>query len=382
MQLERRAGAHQVLDRRPSFSGSGIVKDQVALAEGPALRILPGQPDRDPARDQRGKRQLLGLRPIDFPLRQRRPASIHLAHQFGMHGEALADREQLSIQRLEHLGGHGGLDIRLRGGVHRRTAHLGRVRRAGFNVLVGIRQPRLGGFAPRLRVLGTEQPFLDQLRGENVTNRRMFLDGLVHHWLRVCRFVGLVVAKAAVSDQVDDDVAAEFLPEGRGQPHRAHASGDVVGVDVNDRQVEAFRHIRGVAGRSSFFRIRRETELVVGDDVQGTASRVALQLCEVEDFSDDALRGEGRVAVDQDRHRARAVEMRLRTLAPGLLGARPTLDDWIDRLEVTGIGQQRDRYLLAIRRDVGALSLRVVLHITGHVTGLEPVLALFELHEQ
>ena len=151
---------------------------------------------------------------------------------------------------------------------------------------------------------------------------------------------------------------------------------------MNDRQVEAFRDIRGIAGRSSFLGVGGETELVVGDDVQGAARRVALQLCEIEDFRDDALRRKGRVAVDQDRHRARAVEMRLRAFAPRLLGAGPSFDDRIDRLEVTRIGQQRDRHLLAIRRDVGALRLGVVLHITGHVTGFQPVLALLELHEQ
>src|SRR5205823_6980969 len=52
VQLEGGAGAHQVLNRRPSFSGSGIVKDQVALAERAALRVLTSQPDREAAGDQ------------------------------------------------------------------------------------------------------------------------------------------------------------------------------------------------------------------------------------------------------------------------------------------------------------------------------------------
>src|SRR5439155_22881688 len=145
--------------------------------------------------------------------------------------------------------------------------------------------------------------------------------------------------------------------EGGGQPDRAHTGRDVVGVDVNDRQVEAFRDIRGVAGRSAFLWVGGETELVVGDDVQGAARRVALQLCQVEDLGDHALRRERGVAMNQDWHRAGAVEMWLRTLAPRLLGTRPSFDDRIDCFEVTGIGQQGDRYLLAVRRDIGTLRL-------------------------
>src|SRR6266480_4035463 len=37
VQLEGGAGSHQVLNRRPSFPGSGIVKNQVSLAERAAL---------------------------------------------------------------------------------------------------------------------------------------------------------------------------------------------------------------------------------------------------------------------------------------------------------------------------------------------------------
>jgi hypothetical protein len=54
----------------------------------------------------------------------------------------------------------------------------------------------------------------------------VLLDGAVHERLGVARVVTLVVAVAAVADQVDDDVLAEALPELEGEPHDpAQASG-------------------------------------------------------------------------------------------------------------------------------------------------------------
>src|SRR3712207_8755572 len=63
----------------------------------------------------------------------------------------------------------------------------------------------------------------------------------------------------------------------------------------------------------------------------------------VERLRDDALPGEGRVAVDQDRQRdGRVVDARA-ARAVGLLRPCPADDDGVDGLQVAGIGRQRDR---------------------------------------
>ena len=71
----------------------------------------------------------------------------------------------------------------------------------------------------------------------------MLTDGLVHLRLGVSGLVRFVVAESPIADQVDDDVAAELLSEGGRQPNRADARRDVVGVDMDDRQIEAFSDI-------------------------------------------------------------------------------------------------------------------------------------------
>src|SRR3954452_10064249 len=51
VQLERGLRAGEVLDRRQRLAGLGVVEDQVALGERPALRVLARQPHRDALRE-------------------------------------------------------------------------------------------------------------------------------------------------------------------------------------------------------------------------------------------------------------------------------------------------------------------------------------------
>ena len=67
--------------------------------------------------------------------------------------------------------------------------------------------------------------------------------------------------------------------------------------------VEALRHVAGVGGRAALLRVGGEAHLVVGDDVDRAAGRVAVERLQVERLGDHALAGEGGVAVEQQRHR-------------------------------------------------------------------------------
>ena len=131
----------------------------------------------------------------------------------------------------------------------------------------------------------------------------MLLDRLVHLRLGVRGLVGLVVTEPAIADQVDQHVVAELLPERERQPHRADAGRHVVGVDMDDRHVEALGQVRGPGGRAGVLGIGREPDLVVLNDVDGAADRVAIERLEVERLRDHALGGEGGVAMEDHRDR-------------------------------------------------------------------------------
>ena len=141
---------------------------------------------------------------------------------------------------------------------------------------------------------------------------------------------------------------AELLAEGEREPHGADAGGHVVGVDVDDRHVEALRQIRGPARRARVVGVGREADLVVGDQVHGAADLVAVERLQVERLRHDPLGGNDGVAVDHDRHRRVRVLVGVRPLARGLRGARGALDDRRDVLEVAGVGLEVDLDALAV----------------------------------
>ena len=206
---------------------------------------------------------------------------------------------------------------------------------------------------------------LDQPRGVEVARRHLVLDLGRHLGLRVRRLVGLVVAEAAVADQVDQHVVAELLAEREREPHGGDAGGDVVGVDVDDRDVEALREVRGPARRARVVRVGGEADLVVLDQVQRAADRVAVEALQVERLRDDALAREGGVAVQDHRDRGVVVEVRVRALARRLDRARGALDDRADVLEVARVGLQPHDDRGVVGQLVGALGAVVVLDVAG-----------------
>ena len=100
MQLERRQRAGQLLDRGPGRAGLRVVQHQVALAEGAALGVLAGEPDRHALGEQRRERQRLGVGPVDAALGpERRAAPLELLAQLRVDREPLGPGQQLLVER-------------------------------------------------------------------------------------------------------------------------------------------------------------------------------------------------------------------------------------------------------------------------------------------
>ena len=209
----------------------------------------------------------------------------------------------------------------------------------------------------------------DEPRRVVLAHRRLPLDALGHERLRVRRLVLLVVPEAPVADEVDDDVVAELLAEGECEARCGERGLGVVGVHVDDRDVEALREVARVPGRAPLGGVGSEPDLVVGDDVERPARRVAVERVHVERLRDDALAGERGVAVDQDRERDRRVVQAGAARAIGLLGARTPDHDRVDRLEVARVRRERDLDLARLR--LARLRRRkVVLHVAGSSLGV------------
>ena len=187
-------------------------------------------------------------------------------------------------------------------------------------------------------------------------------DLLVHHRLRERRLVAFVVAVAPVADQVDQEVAPEpraVLPR---QARRLEAGDRIVGVDVDDRDLEAARQAAGVAGAVGLGRRGREPELVVGDDVDRAAGVVA-GAAATGSASRRRCPGPGNAASPWIS--TGSVLAPSKRGAPGWSatragGARHADDHRVHGLEVARVRRHRHVHLPARRRGAGA---GVVLHV-------------------
>src|SRR4029079_10206824 len=132
---------------------------------------------------------------------------------------------------------------------------------------------------------------------------------------------------------------------------------------------EALGEVARIARGAALRRVGREPHLVVRDQMERPARRVAGEALQIQRLGDDALTGERGVAVDQDRQRDRRVVEARAGRAIGLLRARPAFDDGIDGLEVARVRRTLALYLPRTRDarprrrevvlDVAAASLRV-----------------------
>ena len=206
------------------------------------------------------------------------------------------------------------------------------------------------------------------------------LDLLVHHRLGRRGLVGLVVAQAAVADQVDDHV----LVEGHAVVQRQlgdeqHGLG-VVTVDVEDGRLDHLGDVGAVQGRAGIERVRgSEADLVVDHHVDRAAGAVAAHLAELQAFQDHALAGEGGVAVDHDRHHLLERDLVAALAAAFEPGPDRTLDHRINDLQVRGVEGQGKVHRAARRLDVGREAL-VVLDVAG--AGHARLVLALELLEQ
>ena len=337
------------------------------LREGAALAVLAGQPDRHRLGDQARERQRLGVAPVDPAFVDRGDAPLELLEQLRVDGEFARHLDQLRVELAQPLGGHVGIDLVLPLGL--RDDLVARLRRNRLperllELLVRRLQARLHGLGELVDLRVGDDALGDQLLGVLGEDGGMVGDPRRHQRLRVRGLVLLVVAEAPVAEEVDDDVAAEAAAVGECEPDSAQRGGRVVGVHVDDRHVVALRDVARVERRAALGRVGRVADLVVRNQVQRPAGRIAGQVGEVQRLGDDALAGEGGVTVDEDAERLRRVVQRDRLRAVGLLGARAPLGDRVDELEVARVRHQRHADLAA-RRLARRAHAEVVLDVTG-----------------
>ena len=366
--FEGRQRLPERLQRHVLLPGLRVVIDGVPVAEGAALDILSRQADGRAVGENRRQRQLFAEGPVDRPLVrrvERAGALLARALQLSMKREAVRRGQQARIDLAQPLDrdrgprGRGGAGRRFRRfGLDEITLRLERLHRG-----LERREP------PRVHVAGhlaRDRAALDERTRPDLAHGRMRSDLPVHQRLGERRLVSLVVAVAAVADEIDEEIELEGPAIGNRQPRRLDARLGIVRVHVHDRNLEAARQAARVRGAVGVFGTGRESELVVDDDVDRAAGRIARQAAQVQRFGHDALAGKRRVAMDEDRQARVGVEHGCaRLVHRGSGRARHADDDRIDRLEMARVGRHRDRHVHPAAALDRAMRAGVVLHVAG-----------------
>ena len=207
---------------------------------------------------------------------------------------------------------------------------------------------------------------------------RVFLYGLGCQRLGVTRLVTLVMAVSPVSDEIDDDVVVIFRPVRHGESHSRETRLRVVSVDMDDREAESLGEVAGVPCRPAVDRQRRESNLIVEDDVDCAARRVPVQPAEIEGLCHNALPGEGCISVDENGNHRRRIALRVLVVSGVLERPGHALYDRIHELEVAGIGSEGDVNRGPVRETQLALGALVILYVPGPLDregpfGLDPL---------
>ena len=282
MELERRLRVAQVLDRRVARRRSRRrASTRWRWLKVPRSVSWPVSRSGTPCASSDANASASAWRPVDRAVRRRAPRARFSSWRRSLRWtlKSVGHAQQLPVESsaassagtvVSRLPARRAVELVLAG------------RRAAppidaLDLLVRLRRARCVGLRRHARrpPPALTMPSLDQRVRVELAHRRVLLDQLVHQRLRVGGLVGLVVAEAAVADQVDHDAAAELLAERHRQPHGGDAGLEVVGVHVDDRHVEALGEVRRVARRARLLGLGREADLVVGDDVDRAAGRVA-----------------------------------------------------------------------------------------------------------
>ena len=166
--------------------------------------------------------------------------------------EAFGDRQKLLVEQAQRLIGDLGVNLRALRAIEQilagsllRALERCRLFDSSLELLVLTAERVPGLLLPGVYLVARYYCGRDQLLGVERAGTVVALDCGVHLGLRVSRLVGLVVAEAAVADQVDQNVVAKLCAECHREVDGRDAGLNIIGVDVDDRYVEALRQVGG-----------------------------------------------------------------------------------------------------------------------------------------
>ncbi len=188
----------------------------------------------------------------------------------------------------------------------------------------------------------------------------MILDCGVHERLGETGFVTFVMAVAAVTVHVDDDIATELLAEFEGELDRGHGGDGIVSVHVENRCAHHLSHGGAILAGGTILRRSREADLVIDDDMDRAAGLVTFELGKIERLRDHTLTAEGGITVDEHGEHLLAF---LGIVQLPLPGAGLAFDHGVNRFEMARIRREAEADLRPGAGGDDRIETEVILHI-------------------
>mmetsp|Transcript_838 Transcript_838/g.1138 ORF Transcript_838/g.1138 Transcript_838/m.1138 type:complete len:1008 (-) Transcript_838:79-3102(-) len=237
--------------------------------------------------------------------------------------------------------------------------------------ILGLRLVALGGLEVLIEDLSDGlvdlgDLFLSSNTGRNKLlnvagmGRLVLLDGLVHKGLSKHRLINLIVTVLAVADDIDDDIRVPLGAPLGSKIGDANNTFNIITVDVEDRAVQGLGNVRAVGAAAAILGVSGKSDLVVDNDMNGTANRVVRKSTHSKGLIDNTLSRKGTITMEKDGERFGVFSI----IAVELLGTNFPKDNSVNSLKMTGVGNKGKMNALAIGGGAIVTGTKMVLDVT------------------
>jgi len=174
------------------------------------------------------------------------------------------------------------------------------------------------------------------------------------------------MSQSPVANHIDNYILSKDLPVLSSNFEHSANIIHIVSVHMENGRINGFCDIRAIKAGPGVMRRRRESDLVVGDHVDGSSDGVVVEILHLHGLENDALSSEGRVSVQQDGHDLSAIVI----LLVMLLSTHSAHHDGVDALQMRGVGQDRDVQLPPVGVRLRVRRAQMVLHVSRRNGGV------------
>lgn len=212
----------------------------------------------------------------------------------------------------------------------------------------------------------SKDTLFEDLRSVNVFNSRVLGNLFVHEGLSEHRLIQLIVTHSSVSNNINNDIRAEYLSVLSSDLEHSANIIDAIGVNVENRSIDGFSNVSAVKPSSSVVRSSSETNLVVSYDMDGTSNSVVLKILHLHALVNNTLTSESSISMEDNRNNLGSVVV----LIVMLFSSSSSHHNRVHAFKVGGVSKDRNSQLPSIFVALSVSCTKMVLNISRSDVGV------------